>query len=468
VSARANGVNVGGRDGVVYAPENEPTPEEKESARKRYAENEAAKRDDSSQQGVIPTRQWPCIDQAALHGPAGEFVGALDPHTESDPVAVLVQLLVAFGSAVGRGPHHRVEADEHHMNLYATLVGATSKGRKGTSWGHIRRAIGDVDPSWADRVVSGLSSGEGLTAQVRDPRFAPDDDGEMVLVDPGVKDKRLLVVETEFAGALKVLSREGNTLSAKVRDAWDGKALQTMVKNSPLLATNTHIAIIGHVTKVELVRYLAATEAGNGFANRFLWVCVQRSKELPDGGSLKPEDLLSSISLFRTAVEFARKVTAMPRSPAAATLWREVYSALSRGAPGLLGAVTCRAEAQVSRLACIYALLDMSPVVELQHLEAGLALWKYCEASAAYIFGDALGDPAADRILEGLRRAGQKGLSRTDISKLFQNNVPAATIAAALTVLVENHLAEMKLQPTGGRTEERWYERTKDTKEGGR
>jgi hypothetical protein len=51
---------------------------------------------------------------------------------------------------------------------------------------------------------------------------------------------------------------------------------------------------------------------------------------------------------------------------------------------------------------------------------------------------------------------------------LFQNNMPTATIAAALTVLAENHLAEMKLQPTGGRTEERWYERTKDTKEGGR
>ena len=116
-------------------------------------------------------------------------------------------------------------------------------------------------------------------------------DYEDVLVDPGVEDKRLLVVEGEFATALRVLGREGNILSAVVRNAWDTGDLRTLTKNSPAKATGAHISIIGHVTRDELLRYLGTTEAANGFANRFLWVCVRRSKVLPDGGRLHEVDM---------------------------------------------------------------------------------------------------------------------------------------------------------------------------------
>ena len=107
-------------------------------------------------------------------------------------------------------------------------------------------------------LASGLSSGEGLIAQVRDAvdrrrrRDAP-------------ADKRRLVLEQEFAQVLKVLSREGNTLSPIVRQAWDGDALQTMVRNNPLRASSAHIGVVGHITKDELLRYLTATELANGF-----------------------------------------------------------------------------------------------------------------------------------------------------------------------------------------------------------
>jgi hypothetical protein len=33
-----------------------------------------------------------------------------------------------------------------------------------------------------------------------------------------------------------------------------------------------------------LLRLLKDTEAFNGFANRFLWICVRRAQLLPDGG----------------------------------------------------------------------------------------------------------------------------------------------------------------------------------------
>ena len=203
---------------------------------------------------------WPTIAEEAFHGPGGEFVLRTEPHSEAHPMALLSQFLVAFGTACGRGAHYQVEADRHYSNEFVVLVGPTATGRKGSSWGHVRRLLGDTDPGFAGCLVGGLSSGEGLISQVRDPL----EDHH----DQAPSDKRRLVVEPEFAQTLKVLAREGNTLSPVVRQAWDGEPLQTMVRNDPLRASDAHIGIVGHITRDELLRYLTATELANGFANR--------------------------------------------------------------------------------------------------------------------------------------------------------------------------------------------------------
>src|SRR5207247_3820982 len=113
---------------------------------------------------------------------------------------------------------------------------------------------------------------------------------QMVVTDQGVTDKRLLTYEPEFASTLKVAGRDGNTLSARIRLAFDLGDIGTLTKNSPIKATNAHISLIGHVTKDELLRYLDSTEMANGFANRILWICVQRSKLLPEGGQIVDVD----------------------------------------------------------------------------------------------------------------------------------------------------------------------------------
>jgi len=50
------------------------------------------------------------------------------------------------------------------------------------------------------------------------------------------------------------------------------------------------------------------------------------------------------------------------------------------------------------RLALIYALLDSADTIALEHLEAGLAVWRYSADSATWVLGDSLGDPTADEI----------------------------------------------------------------------
>jgi hypothetical protein len=230
---------------------------------------------------------WPVIDEAAYHGLAGDVVTTVDPHTEADPVAVLMHILAYFGNVVGRMPHYRIEADDHHANIFAVLVGQSAKARKGTSSGRARSVMQTADERWEeDRTKSGLSSGEGLISEVRDQVNKWDSKaGQYEVIDPGINDKRLMITEAEFGNALAVMERPGNTLSPTIRQAWDGHTLSTITKNSPLKATGPHISIIGHITEDELRSRITRTEMANGFANRFLFVCVRRSKQLPHGGS---------------------------------------------------------------------------------------------------------------------------------------------------------------------------------------
>jgi phage gp16-like protein len=123
---------------------------------------------------------------------------------------------------------------------------------------------------------------------------------------------------------------------------------------------------------------------------------------------------------------------------------------------GLLGAATSRAEAQVMRLAMLYALLGQSAVIRAEHLEAALAVWQYAEQSARYIFGSALGDATADELLRALR-AKPDGMTRTEIRDHFGRNKAADEINRALTVIADAGRAYYRKDPTGGRSAEVWF-----------
>ena len=120
-----------------------------------------------------------------------------------------------------------------------------------------------------------------------------------------------------------------------------------------------------------------------------------------------------------------------------------------------MGAIVNRAPAQVVRLSLVFALLDCSPVILQSHLLAALAVWDYAEASAKYIFGDALGYPLADRILMKLR-ANTGGLTRTEVRDLFGRHRSEAEIEAALRALSDPGLAHCISRDTAGRSAELW------------
>ncbi|MBA3965150.1 MAG: DUF3987 domain-containing protein [Nitrospirales bacterium] len=275
-------------------------------------------------------------------------------------------------------------------------------------------------------------------------------------MDSGIADKRLLAQEAEFVSLLHMPDRSGNTLSPIIRKAWETGNLESPTKNSPAKATNAHMSIVGHIVKDEVRRYLSRTEAVNGFGNRFLWVCATRSKYLPEGGQTDKLNFAPLICRLKAAIDSARAMGELKRDEGARKIWCAVYSQLSDGVPGLLGAITSRAEAQVMRLACLYALLDGGTEIKAMHLRAALAVWDYCEASARFIFGDSLGDSIADTVLLALRNS-QEGLTRTEISQLFQGNRDREQIGRALGSLLEYGLVRMVPEETGGRKAERWF-----------
>lgn len=386
--------------------------------------------------------KWPSpMAEEALIGLAGGVVRTVEPHSESDRVALLINFLTGFGSVIGDQAHFKVEADKHPMRLFSVLVGESSRGRKGTSWGYIKSLLITTDPDWGKRVIGGgLSSGEGLIWAVRDQiikRSPIKEHGhitgyEEVIEDPGITDKRLLVVESELASTLRVLGREGSILSALIRNAWDSGNLQTLTKNSPAQATGAHISIIGHITREELLRYLTSTETSNGFGNRFLWACVKRSKTLPYGGS--GVDLQPLADKLATVVTFAKSVNEITWAEEIITLWGKIYIDLTEEESGLVGSMTARSEAYVTRLACMYALLDRSTKIRLVHLKAAVAVWDYVRASTEYIFQGRSGDPLTNKIIEALSGK-PEGMTRTDIYIYFGKNISSEQIAISLESL---------------------------------
>jgi hypothetical protein len=393
------------------------------------------------------TVKWPVLSKKAVIGLAGEVVTTIEPHSEADPAAILIQLLVAAGNIIGPKIHCNVESTWHSLNLFACLVGETSKARKGTSWGHIKEICSIVVPKWtSDRIINGLSSAEGLISEVAD--------------DAGKRnDRRLLIVEPEFGSVLRIMRRPGNKLSPVLRNAWDGDILSILVKYGPLKATDAHISMIGHITRPELLRYLSDVEGHNGFANRQLWICVQRSKCLPEGGSLRKGEIVRLAKGLRAVKKWTQEIGAheMKRDNGARELWASVYPSLSNGIPGLVGAATGRAEAQVLRLAALYAVLDRNEQVRSEHLQAALGVWNYCLASAQHIFGGVISQSVGDRIGEALNVAGTNGMTRTQIRDHFGRHESSQQINLALAQLASAGCISSRKEKTDGRSRTVWF-----------
>lgn len=407
-------------------------------------------------------KPWPILSDFALHGITRDVVTLACRNSEADPAAVLVTFLCRFGIECGSSPHLMIGDSRHYARLNAVIVGSTSKARKGTSAAPIACLFRIIRDNPSD-LISGhmpatctpgpLSSGEGLIYAVRDPvkKWVVDKKtkaGEWVTEDPGVQDKRLFVLDEELAAALKATKRDGNTLSTIIRVAFDGGTLAPLTKNNRITATDAHVGIVTHTTIAELRKLLEDTEALNGFANRFLWVCSRRQKLVPLPEPMLFGKLVSLQDDLFDILKSASQIGQMRLDDRARDRWVAVYPELSQEHPGLVGCVVNRGEALTMRLAMVYALMDASSSIQDDHLQAALALWDYCQKSAEYVFEGWEADGTCQRILDALA-GGPVYLA--DVYRLFSNHATKRHVRNALSELVASGKIAVEDEATAGR-----------------
>ncbi len=403
---------------------------------------------------AAPSRRGPSLGAAAYTGFLGEFVRSLEATTEADPAAILATTLSMFSALVGPNPHLRIGDDRHPFLVNVLVIGHTSTGRKGTSSGVVRRVFRTADNTFvSENVVSGLSSGEGLVFAVRDPEHRDVDDDSKRPADPGVLDKRLFVIESEFGVTMRRSRREGNTLAGVLRQAWDGTDLHVLTKMA-VKATAPHIAITGHITPGEFRAGVLDVDLAAGTYNRFLPIWSERVQLLAEGGGADDELVTRLAGEVRARADKAGAFGRVVLHPTARDLWCErIYKSLNPDDhdDGPVTQFTARATAQCLRVAMGYALFDAEPIISGDHLRAAHAVVDYAAATARHVFGDSTGNTNLDKLLDAIRKAGTEGLTRSQVSRVFSNHLSKQELDDLLDHVCGTDGFVEKVRDTGGR-----------------
>jgi hypothetical protein len=393
----------------------------------------------------------------ALYGVIGDIIRKLHPQTESHPAGNMLDLLISLGSIIGRGPYYLIESTRHHTNEFGVRVGKSAKARKGTGGNRIREILKQVDSHW-DLFCNagGIGSGEMVVHRIRDDRTIRDKKGEQ-RIERGVDDKRLHISEGEFASILILQNKRDSSLSVKMRDSWDGKALRNETKGEGIeVCRKPHVSIMADTTATDIRDLVTDKDKKNGWMNRFLICIAERTKMLPHGG----EDInwQEEVSRLLSVISLARQTERVFMTRNARCLWTRQYPKLTADVAGTLGAITSRAEAHCLRIALIFALLDESayeffeePCIDLdnpshssmrkryrchidnRHLNAAFAFWQYCFDSARLVFGGETNDQA--KILTFLE-SGSKTVAEV-VRDLFKRNRRSAEVKLDMDRLVK-------------------------------
>lgn len=407
----------------------------------------------------------PDLPEEALYGLAGRVTRALAQTTEADPAVLLVDFLTMFGNAAGPQPHTTFGVADHPGRLYTVAVGDAGAGRKGTAYEAIEALFRQADPDWADsRMLVGLQSAEAMIDRVADGHSS---------------DCRLMIVETEFGRLMETMVRTG-TLSAQLRNAYDGRPLQR-ARSDPdksQTASHHHISLLGMITPEELLRQYTRLRSAGGLESRILFCYSAPTREVSPFSTTAalPENLAEQVRDALLGSRAAVMEWTDPISKHLLTLRgiqpsievpfsagvREGWSLLRKQMPTVdreLGSFFERDSIQVIRLAVVYALTDQAREVGVAHMEAAIAMWTYCARSAEVIFGMPVGElpPQVSphhraKIIRYLHTRYPDWVKRDDIGTgLLKGNALAAETEMILADLEARSLIERRRIGTRGR-----------------
>jgi hypothetical protein len=374
-------------------------------------------------------------DDAAFEGRLGELVRELADGTDASTVGLLGSLIAFCGALIpGDAYFHRVQTS----SPFIALVGESSIGRKGTAMNRVLDAMADaLTVTTVNRVLlDGLNSGEGLVS-------ALDYQKKIHPHEPTVG----LVFEEEYATLIASRGRDGSTLDAKMRLAFDGGSLSNRKANETKTVLPPYwLPALVAITPVELKTRVEAGALQSGSTNRWLHLPVVRRKMEPAIDLPKFSDRLKGelVGVHRAAINKQPRLDVDPDVQSALSGYADF---LAENAIGLAADLTKRFPVIAFRIALIHALVEGSAVVGYGHLTRALALTEYARRGIAWVFGDTIGDKEAAHLYRQLVDAGR--LTQTAISRnLIRDPIRRQ---AAIDELIRIKRARLVVIRTAGR-----------------
>lgn len=417
-----------------------------------YGETNAplvAAEDQSEDDSPDTHRNAPQPDPVCLYGLVGDVARAGSDGTEANPYAIAANFMAYLSCAIGRGPYLPIGNTWHHARLFVLHIGRSGRGRKGDAVSIVNRvdtALRQLRELAAPPIHrGGLSSREGLVSLFHDGYK----NGKLEV--PAIQDKRLWVVESEFSNVLHQGRREGNTLSAALRDCWDGVSLKPATKSNRLYASHPHLCLSGAISPSELLSLMRARELTNGFANRFLMIWAEREKIVPFPKATPQESVDALAVRILKILNFVQAERVSERDHLEIGLTAQAqdsYAHLYRGeliddsGGERITALLERRAPMLLRLAMLFALCDLQTQIYVQHIHAAMGWIRHGVESAKFVFVEATDaadsvrtNAAAKKIVAFLRIKGTA--TRWQITtECFQGHVAKSVIDAAIEQLL--------------------------------
>lgn len=400
--------------------------------------------------GAEADRPQPVPDPACLYGLVGEVAREGSDGAETNPIAIAGNFIAYLSCAIGRMPYLAVGNTSHHARLFFLHVGRSGRGRKGDAVSLVTRideAVRAQRPELAPQIHrGGLSTREGLAALIHDGYRV----GQQEV--PAIVDKRLWVVESEFANVLQQSRRGGNTLSAALRDCWDGVDLKPATKTNRVHASAPHVCLSGAISPVELLGLVQRRDLLNGFVNRFLVVWGERTQieAFPRRAPQARVDALASavagvLDFTRPGIDDRHEAVLMTMSSSARHRYGQLYAAELNQDFGsaLLDSVLERRAPILLRLAMVFALTNRQWLIEEEHVEAAMAWVRYATDSVGFLLAGSKGSPSQPQVAWAAERisaflAAKGSASRRDlVVDCFGRHQPAAVVDAAIAHLID-------------------------------
>ncbi|EPB6687166.1 DUF3987 domain-containing protein [Vibrio alginolyticus] len=404
---------------------------------------------------VIPPKLRP----EGLKGLIGHIANDLSDGTEASAEFIAAYLKVRLSSCIPRGFAEMpfgAFVTQPRINCLLALPTGEGKGLAekqanaviNTAQKLLENTVSEhSDLPFYSRVhAGGLSTGEGIAFELRDDSV--NKKGE---IEHGVKDKRLCVVESEFANLLIKCNTRDSILSGTIRKLFDGDPIEPMTKTDRTSCNEPHAHIVGYIPPKELVVRMDSVSISNGFANRFpIYSGIQQLHQ-PIPKVIDRTVLESHAKELNKIITWChQEKRTLTMSDCYKNLWIEKYSDLKQiGAKDSIEqSLMTRAPHYATMYAMLFAMFDMSTTVTSDHLKSSLAWIDYWHDSVRYIF-----NPEADafkaeknnlqalEVLNTIRTLitenGGQPITRTPLQQALGKNYTSKQVTDLLKLLQE-------------------------------